>query len=266
MSDIGQYAGKTVFVAGGTSGINLGIAHAYSKAGARLAVLSRSADRVADAVAQISEDGRTCVGFSADVRDRSAVEKALADAAAALGPIDIVISGAAGNFVADAASISANGFKTVVEIDLIGTFNVFHASLPHLRKPGASLIAISAPQGARPQFAQIHVCAAKAGVNMVVKCLALEWGPLGVRVNGISPGLIGATEGAKRLFTSAEQESRFLRDLPLGRLGVNADIASAALYLSSDAASFVNGVILDCDGGLSLAEGGYSFRVDPEPS
>ena len=255
-----EYSGKVVFVAGGTSGINLGIAEAYASAGAKLAVLSRSPERVSEAVTRLSNDAETCIGFAADVRDRPAVDKAFADAAEALGPIDIVVSGAAGNFIVEAADISANGFKTVVDIDLIGTFNVFHASLPHLRKPGASLIAISAPQGARPQFGQVHVCAAKAGVNMVVRCLALEWGPLGIRVNGISPGLVGGTEGQKRLFTSEEQEARFIRDLPLGRLGKNDDIAAAAMYLSSDSANFVNGVILDCDGGLSLAEGGYSFR------
>lgn len=254
-----EFSGKVVFVAGGTSGINLGVAEAYAKAGAKVAVLSRNPKRVSDAVSALSRDS-LAIGFAADVRDRGAVEKALADAAEALGPLDIVISGAAGNFIVEAADISANGFKTVVDIDLIGTFNVFHAALPHLRKPGASLIAISAPQGARPQFGQVHVCAAKAGVNMVVRCLALEWGPQGIRVNGVSPGLIGDTEGQKRLFTNAEQEARFVRDLPLGRLGRNADIASAAMYLSSEAASFINGIILDCDGGLSLAEGGYSFR------
>ncbi len=198
------------------------------------------------------------------MRDRDAVDKALADAAEQLGPLDIVISGAAGNFIVDAASISANGFKTVVDIDLIGTFNVFHASRPHLRTPGASLIAISAPQGSAPQVGQIHVCAAKAGVNMVVKCLALEWGPLGIRVNGISPGLIGDTEGKKRLFRTPEHEARFINDLPVGRMGRKTDIADAAMFLSGPTATFVTGVILDCDGGLSLEEGGYTFRDETQ--
>lgn len=260
MADSGDFSGKAVFVAGGTSGINLGVAEAFASAGAKVAVLSRNSERVATAVTQLKSFSPDCLGFSADVRDHSAVGQAVAEAASVFGPLDIIVSGAAGNFVVGAADISANGFKTVVDIDLLGTFNVFHSSLPHLRKPGASLVAISAPQGSRPQFGQVHVCAAKAGVNMVVKCLALEWGPLGIRVNGISPGLIGDTEGQKRLFTDAEQEARFVRDLPLGRLGRNSDVAGAAMYLSSESASFVNGIILDCDGGLSLAEGGYSFR------
>lgn len=257
-----EFEGKTVFVAGGTSGINLGIAQAYARAGARVAVMSRSPERVEDAVKGLLEISDGHVGFAADVRDRPSVDKAIADAAEALGALDIVVSGAAGNFIVDAENISANGFKTVVDIDLIGTFNVFHASYPHLRTPGASLIAISAPQGHSPQVGQIHVCAAKAGVNMVVQCLALEWGPQGIRVNGISPGLIGDTEGKKRLFRSEAQEQRFIKDLPVGRLGLKSDIADAAMFLSGKTASFITGVILDCDGGLALSESGYTFRAE----
>src|SRR3546814_5331450 len=104
------------------------------------------------------------------------------------GKIDIVISGAAGNFVAPALGISSNGFKTVVDIDLVGTFHVLRASFQYLNRPGASLISITAPQGVNPSMFQAHVCSAKAGINMLTKCLALEWGPAGVRVKAISPG------------------------------------------------------------------------------
>ena len=255
-----DFRGKTVFVAGGTRGINLEIAARFARAGARTAVVSRNAERVADAEAALKVLNPENRGFICDVRDHAALEKVAAETAEALGPFDVVVSGAAGNFIADAAALSPNGFKTVIDIDLLGTFNVFHATLPYLRTPGASLIAISAPQGSRPQQGQIHVCAAKAGVNMVVKCLALEWGRLGIRVNGISPGLIGDTEGQKRLFPTEESEARFIDDLPLQRLGRKADIADAALFLSSAAASFITGVILDCDGGNALAAGGHSFR------
>lgn len=261
MTKTNDFAGKNVFVAGGTSGINLGIAEQFAAAGARVAVLSRNPERVQAAVDGLLKISPGHAGFAADVRDRPAVDQALAGAAETLGPLDIVVSGAAGNFIVDAASISANGFKSVVEIDLIGTFNVFHSSYRHLRKPGASLVAISAPQGHSPQIGQIHVCAAKAGVNMVVKCLALEWGPVGIRVNGISPGLIGDTEGKKRLFPTPESESRFINDLPIGRMGRKSDIADAAMFLSGPKATFITGVILDCDGGLSMSESGYTFRA-----
>lgn len=260
MKDMSEFKGKNVFIAGGTSGINLGIAEQFAEAGARVAVMSRNPEKVADAVAKLNGYSEGHMGFAADVRDHAGVAKALADAAAAMGPLDIVVSGAAGNFLVDAASISANGFKTVVDIDLIGTFNVFHASREHLRTPGASLVAISAPQGAAPQIGQVHVCAAKAGINMLIQCLALEWGPLGIRVNGISPGLIGDTEGKARLFPSQTEEDRFINDLPLNRMGMKRDIANATMYLSSESASFVTGIIMNCDGGLSLVEGGYTFR------
>lgn len=167
----------------------------------------------------------------------------------AFGSIDIVVSGAAGNFLASAAELSANAFRTVVDIDLIGTFNVFRASLDLLRTPGASLIAITAPQGARPFAQQAHACAAKAGVNMLTRALALEWAPRGIRVNGISPGPIDGTEGVKRLWPSEEAGKRIRADVALGRLGTVDDIADAAIYLSSAAAKYVTGTILDVDGG-----------------
>lgn len=260
MADYSEFAGKTVFVAGGTSGINLGIAQQYAAAGAKVAVLSRNPEKVDDAVKGLLELSDGHIGFAADVRDREAVDKALDGAAEAFGKLDVVISGAAGNFIVSAEDISANGFKTVVDIDLIGTFNVFHSAFKHMNTPGASMIAISAPQAYSPQWGQVHVCAAKAGVNMLVKCMALEWGHKGIRVNGISPGLIGDTEGRKRLFPSPEIEKQFLHDLPAGRLGLKSDIANAAMYMSSEAGSFVNGIIMDCDGGLSLVQGGYTFR------
>ncbi len=150
--------------------------------------------------------------------------------------------------------MSANGFKTVVDIDLIGTFNVFRASFDYLNKPGASLIAITAPQGVNAMMFQAHACAAKAGINMLVKCLAMEWGPAGVRVNGISPGPIADTEGMARLAPTAEMEARYKGRLPLRDYGTKQDIADAALYLSCDNARYVTGTILDCDGGSKLGD------------
>lgn len=247
-------AGKTVFVAGGSSGINLGIAQSFARAGARLALISRDPERVAAAAATITGAGGTAIGMAADVRDYAAVEAALKQARDTLGPIDIVISGAAGNFLAPVVGMSANGFKTVVDIDLIGTFNVFRASFDYLNKPGASLIAITAPQGVNAMMFQAHACAAKAGINMLVKCLAMEWGPAGVRVNGISPGPIAETEGMARLAPTPEMEARYKGRLALRDYGSKQDIADAALYLSCDNARYVTGTILDCDGGSKLGD------------
>ena len=202
-----QLAGKTCFVAGASSGINLGIAKRFAAAGANVVIISRSEEKIAAAAKEVSSFGKPCIGIAADVRDYAAVEAALRRTHSEFGEIDIVLSGAAGNFVAPALGMSANGFKTVVDIDLIGTFNVLRASFEFLRRPGASLISITAGQGERASLFQSHVCAAKAGINMLTKCLALEWGPGGVRVNAISPGPIADTEGMARLASTPEAEA-----------------------------------------------------------
>ena len=140
-----DYTGRTVFVAGGTSGINLGIAKAFAAAGAQVGVGSRSQDKVDAAVAELA-GAEPARGYVFDVRDPAAVAAALDAFAADAGPIDVLVSGAAGNFPALARDISPNGFKAVVDIDLLGTFHVMKAAYPHMRKPGGSLINISAPQ------------------------------------------------------------------------------------------------------------------------
>lgn len=249
----GLLNGRSAFVAGGTSGINLEIAKAMAAAGARVAVLSRKADKVEAAVAEIGPDA---IGFSADVRDYAAVEEAVKAAATALGPLSIVVSGAAGNFLAPAAVMSANAFKTVVDIDLLGTFNVLRAAFDVALKPGCSIINISAPQSTEAYPAQAHVCAAKAGVDMLTRALALEWGPLGIRVNAIVPGPIAGTEGMARLAPTPEMTRAAINATALKRLGETSEIADMALFLASEAASYVTGAILNCDGGQTLLGGG----------
>jgi len=251
----GLLAGKTAFVAGGSSGINLGIAHGLGAAGARVAVISRKAEKVDAAVAELREAGWEALGWAADVRDYAAVEQTLRNTHGAWGPIDIVISGAAGNFLAPAIGMSANAFKTVIDIDLLGTFNVLRASYEFLRKPGASAISITAGQAVNATLFQSHVCAAKAGINMLTKVLAMEWGPAGIRVNAISPGPIAGTEGMARLTPTPEAEAALKAVIPLRDYGTKQDIADMALFLCSDAAKYVTGAIVDCDGGSSLGRG-----------
>ncbi len=247
-----DYTGKSVFVAGGTSGINLGIARGFAQAGAKLAVLSRKQEKVDAAVAELQSLGATAIGFAADVRDYEAIANALAETARQHGQLDVLVSGAAGNFLAPALGLSANAFKSVVDIDLLGTFNVLRAAFEHLNKPGATVVNISAPQAWLPVPFQIHACAAKAGVDQVTRTLAMEWGPSGVRVNAIAPGPIEDTEGMARLSPSPEATRKLTDTVPLKRFGTKEDIAAAALWLCSDQASYVNGVVLPVDGGWSL--------------
>jgi NAD(P)-dependent dehydrogenase (short-subunit alcohol dehydrogenase family) len=246
-----DHAGRTVFVAGGTSGINLGIAEAFAQAGARLAVMSRSQDRIDAAVRGLRTFGGDVLGLSADVRNAEAVAAALAAAHDALGDIDVLVSGAAGNFPSTALGMSANGFKAVVDIDLLGTFNVLRAAHRFLRKPGATVVNISAPQAVHPVALQSHVCAAKAGVDMLTRVLAIEWGGDGIRVNSVMPGPIHDTEGMARLASTAEARDAIVRGIPLGRMGTKRDVADLVLFLASPHAAFISGAVIPVDGGWS---------------
>ena len=248
-----NFTGHTVFIAGGSSGINLGIADAFARHGAAVAILSRSQERIDTALDQLRAHGGAAEGYSADVRDAAAVADALQQAHARFGPIDVLVSGAAGNFLAPALGMSANGFKTVVDIDLLGGFNVLRAAHEYLRKPGASVISISASQAFVPTPYQAHVCAAKAGMDMLTRTLAMEWGGDGIRVNSIVPGPIEGTEGVRRLAPNDAERARMTERVPLRRYGSLDDIAGIAMVLSSPLGAYITGVVLPVDGGISLS-------------
>ncbi|WP_019604342.1 SDR family oxidoreductase [Teredinibacter turnerae] len=252
MANMMDFSGKTVVVVGGTSGINLGIARSFAAAGARVAVASRDQQKVDNAVAELTALG-DAMGFAADVRNEAAVAEGFSQVAHSWGSFDVLVSGAAGNFPALANGMSANGFKSVVEIDLLGTFHVTKAAYPHLRKPGASVINISAPQAFLPMVAQSHVCAAKAGVDMLTRTLAMEWGPEGIRVNSVVPGPIAGTEGMKRLAPTQELITQATHSVPLKRLGTPDDVGNLCLFLSSTMASYISGAVVPVDGGWSLS-------------
>lgn len=242
-------APQNVFVAGGTSGINRGLAQRFADRGDRVAVLSRDQAKV-DAALESLGDG--ALGFAADVRDADAVAAAAAATAEAWGPLEIVVSGAAGNFVATAEDLSPGGFGAVVDIDLKGTFHVMRAVWPHLAKPGASIVNVSAAQSWLPTPGQLHVCAAKSGVDQVTRTLAMEWGPSGVRVNSVAPGPISGTEGMARLAPNDTSRKAWTDAVPLGRFGEIDDVWGAVDWLTSAASAYVTGVVLSIDGGLSL--------------
>ena len=253
--------GKVAFVTGGSSGINLGIAEAFVRAGAKVVINGRNVEKLEAAVKGLQALGGTAMGVAADVRDYAAVEKAFQSARDAYGELDILVCGAAGNFPAPALGMSSNGFRAVLEIDVLGTFNACRAAFEHLKKPGASVMNISAPQAYLPMAMQAHVCAAKAGVDMITRTLAIEWGGTGVRVNSIVPGPIDDTEGMRRLAPSEDSHEKLRALLPLQRFGKKEDIANLALFLASPAASYVTGAILVCDGGQSLLGSGSMLQA-----
>ena len=258
-------AGKTAVITGGGSGINLSIARRYAQHGARVALIGRTKEKLDAAAADIRNEGGTASGHPADVRDYDALAGAIKAARDEHGEIDLVVCGAAGNFPAPALGMSANGFKSVIDIDLLGTFNTCRAAFEHLRKPGASIISISAMQAFTPMAMQAHVCAAKAGVDMLTKCLAIEWGPEGVRVNSIAPGAVDDTEGMQRLAPTPEIKKQFTRGIPLRRFATKDEIADLALFLSSDAAQFITGAVVVCDGGQSLLGLGLNIIPSARP-
>jgi peroxisomal 2,4-dienoyl-CoA reductase len=242
---------RVALVTGGGTGICRGIALAFARHGCHVAITSRKMEHLEPTVEELCGIGVRALARAADVRDPVAVGETVAAAVAELGRLDILINGAAGNFVCLAEHLSPNGFGTVVDIDLKGTFNASRAALPHLKARGGSVINISATLPYLGTMGQSHAAAAKAGIDSLTRTLAVEWGPLGIRVNGIAPGPIDGTEGVRRLTSEASREQA-VRTCPMGRLGTTDDIANAALYLCSDAASYVNGVTLVVDGGLWL--------------
>jgi peroxisomal 2,4-dienoyl-CoA reductase len=243
---------RVAFVTGGGTGITGGVARALAEAGARVALVSRKMEHLQPAADAINANGGKAIPVVADVRNPEDVEKAIAATVESFGKIDIVVNGAAGNFLCAAEELSPNGFGTVVDIDLKGTFNVCRAAFGELKKNRGQILNISATLHYLGTPMQLHVSAAKAGVDALTRNLAVEWGRYGIRVNAIAPGPIGDTEGMKRLVPEPIKE-KLRQRIPLGRFGEIADIERAAIFLCSEAAGYINGTVMVVDGGHWLA-------------
>lgn len=245
-------SGRVALITGGGTGITGGVARALAEAGTRVALVSRKLEHLQPAAEAINANGGEAIAVAADVREPDAVAAAIATTIDRFGKLDIVVNGAAGNFLCAAEELSPNGFGTVVDIDLKGTFNVCRAGFAELKKNRGQILNISATLHYLGTPMQLHVSAAKAGVDALTRNLAVEWGRYGIRVNAIAPGPIGDTEGMKRLVPEPIKEK--LRErIPLGRFGEIADIERAAVFLCSEAAGFINGTVLVVDGGHWLA-------------
>ena len=200
--------GKAALVTGGGTGICRGIALALAAHGCDVAITSRKRAHLDPTAAEIARTGVRALALSADVRDAAAVAAVVDETAATFGRLDIVVNGAAGNFVCLAENLSPNGFGTVVDIDLKGTFHVSRAALPASSAFAAARSSTSARRcRISAPSARSHAAAAKAGVDSLTRTLAAEWGRYGIRVNGVAPGPTAGTEGVQRLTNAASKEA-----------------------------------------------------------
>lgn len=218
--------------------------------GANAAIVGRKVERLTQTAKELSEaTGQECIATPADVRHPATLKEAVAKTIAHFGRIDYVICGAAGNFLVPISGMSENAFKTVLEIDTMGSFNTIKATLSHVRASKGAYIHVSATLHYKGTPFQAHVSAAKAGVDALSAVLAVEEGPNGVRSNVIAPGPIEGTEGMDRL--TVKTDSKHSRSSPAGRIGRISDIENATVFLFSDAAAFITGQALAVDGGIT---------------
>jgi peroxisomal 2,4-dienoyl-CoA reductase len=246
--------GKVALVTGGATGLGLEIARVLGSHGARVAICSRKEANLRESVAALQQEGIEAAYGVCDVRRHDEVTAVIEEVLRNFDQIDIVVNNAAGNFPVPIKALSPNGFKAVVDIDLLGTFNVSKAAYElWLCDHGGAVVNISAAIQYRGMALQAHVVSAKAGIDALSRACAIEWGPDNVRVNVVAPGVMSGTEGVKRI---ARDDQRRTRQNPLKRPGSTTEVAEAVLFLASDAASYVTGATLVVDGGGWLTASG----------
>lgn len=264
------FKGKVLFCTGGGSGICYGMVQQIMRHGANAAIMGRKADRLNGAATQLAKDannGTRCIATPGDVRKFDDLKAAVQKTIEQFGRIDFVIAGAAGNFLAPLDGVSPNGFKTVQEIDMLGTFHTFKATIDEIKRTHGVYIHISATLHYTAIPWQAAASSAKAGIDALSQSIAVEYGPFGVRSNVIAPGMISGTEGADRLTPKGAQsmvESR----IPQQRIGVIDDIANMGVFLFSDAAAYCSGAKFVVDGAAQHFPGPWlpypDSQLDPQ--
>lgn len=260
--------GQVALITGGGTGIGYGVAELLSELGAHVVLASRKPEHLESARAKLIAAGGLASSVQLDVRDPEKVNAAVQQIGEEHGRIDLLVNNAAGNFYAPSATLSPNAWRSVVEIDLFGTFYCTQAVYPIMAKQGGGrVVSISMTLHYRgwPQMA--HATAAKAGVDALTKTLAVEWAPQGIRINAIAPGPI-PTEGVKKAFTppadssiadvfavANERMEKYARAaIPLGRWGSPRDIANMVAFLASPGGDWITGSIFVVDGGEWLSK------------
>ena len=249
---IAVFDGKVIIVTGGSNGMGKYMAKKFADEGAQVVITGRDIDRLKAAQEEIGDRAHP---FQMDVRSVESVAALVAFTDEKFGRIDGLVNNAAGNFIVKAEDLSPNGWKSVIDIVLNGTFYCSSAVGKYWIEKGqkGSILNMLATYAWDAGAGVIHSAAAKAGVMSLTRTLAVEWGSqYGIRVNGIAPGPIERTGGAEKLWESDEAAKRTLESIPLGRLGKPEEIAELAAFIMSDKASYMNGEIVTLDGGQWL--------------
>jgi peroxisomal 2,4-dienoyl-CoA reductase len=264
----GLLDGQVAFITGGATGIGRGISGVLASLGAHVVLASRKEEHLEKARKEIEDEGGKVSAAQLDVRDPDRVKQVIADVASKHGRIDVLVNNAAGNFYAPSATMSANAWRAVLEIDLFGTFHCSQAVYPVMSQQGGGrIISTSMTLHYRGWPLMAHATAAKAGIDALTRTLAVEWAPQRIRVNAIAPGPI-PTEGVKKAFMPPADSGapdvfavvdrrmeQFAREtIPLGRWGSPEDIANMVAYLASPAGDWITGAIFVIDGGEWLAK------------
>ena len=247
----GTLEGKTAIVTGGATGIGAFIVRKLGLMGAKVAIISRKEANLILATERFAaEDGIEVLWRTGDVRNPESMNATIDSLAQEMGGLDILICNAAGNFICPTEDLSPNGWRTVIDIDLNGTFNCCQAALKHLKqsKGGGRIVSISATAANHGWPTAAHAGAAKAGIQNLMKSLAVEWGKYGIRANWISPGPIEGTEGVEKLIIAQGIADKVKQQIPLGTFGEGEDIANAVVFLTSETGKYVSGTELAVDG------------------
>ena len=207
------FAGQVAFVTGGATGIGKEICRVLGRHGARIAIASRKQEALDAAAEELRGEGIEMWTRSCDVRDAAPRSNGPSRRSSiTTARLDIVVNNAAGNFPVPLANLSPNGFKSVVDIDLLGTYNVSKAAFDvWLEAHGGNVVNITAPYELKGAALQAHVAAAKAGVDSLTRTCAVEWGHYGIRVNAIAPGAIAGAEGVRRFAAATGSEEKQAR-------------------------------------------------------
>jgi NAD(P)-dependent dehydrogenase (short-subunit alcohol dehydrogenase family) len=249
--------GRVIVVTGGGSGLGKAMATRAAELGASIGIIGRRLEKLEEAAAELRETGAKVAYRSVDVRDPVAIHQAFDALEAELGPLDSLINNAAGNFLAASEELTPNGFKTIVDIVLHGTFNCTmdfgRRVIADEARKGTILNITTTYAWMGSAFVLPSACA-KAGVMVMTRSLAVEWADYGIRVNAIAPGPI-PTEGAFSRLMVGGMEELAKKRIPLGRFGEPEEIGNLACFLLSDGAGYINGETVTLDGGEWLRAG-----------